>query len=67
MNRALPMMVMPSEAAAPASHIHGFDRAQYAFNAAGVPDAVVDAVHTGFGIILSDFDCRQIEWSASNV
>lgn len=59
--RVLPLMVLPSEAA-PGSRIHGFDRMQYAFNAAGVPDDVVDAVHTGFGMILGDFDARQIDW-----
>lgn len=47
----------------PGSRIHGYDRPQYAFDAQGVPDAVVAAVHQGFGIILSDFDCRQIEWT----
>lgn len=62
MIRAVPLMVMPSEAP-PGSRIFGHDRPQYAFNAQGVPDAVADAVHTGFGIILSDFDCRQISWS----
>lgn len=63
MNRTIPMMVMPSEAAAPGSHIHGVDREQYAFLTRGVPAEIVDAVHTGFGMTLSDFDCRQISWS----
>lgn len=62
MNRKLPMMVIPIEAA-PGSHIRGADREQYAFLIRGVPPDVVDAVHTGFGIILSDFDARQISWS----
>jgi hypothetical protein len=66
MTRTFPLMVMPPEPAvplAPGPHIIGFDREQYAFLTRGVPIEVVDAVHTGFGIILSDFDCRQISWS----
>lgn len=55
------MMVMPSEAP-PGSRIYGWDREQFAFNVNGVPTDVVDAVHTGFGMILPDFDCRQIDW-----
>jgi hypothetical protein len=62
MNRDFPMMVLPPEPPMKGSRLYGYDREQYAFNAAGVPQAVVDAVHTGFGIILSDFDCRQIDW-----
>ena len=62
MNRELPIMVLPIEAAL-GSHIHGADREQYAFLIRGIPPAVVDAVHTGFGIILSDFDARQVSWS----
>jgi hypothetical protein len=61
MIRSFPITIIPSEAP-PGSRLHGYDRPQYAFNRFGVPPAIVAAVHTGFGMILSDFDCRQIEW-----
>jgi hypothetical protein len=54
------MMVMPSEPAAPVSHIHGVDRAQYAFDTHGVPEAVIDAAH--IGLLLVDVDVRQLDW-----
>ena len=47
----------------PGSRIHGYDRPQYAFSRIGIPDDVAVAVSQGFGIILSDFDARQIEWT----
>jgi hypothetical protein len=59
MNRAFPMMNLPSEAP-PGSRIHGYDRPQYAFDTYGVPEAVIDAAH--IGLLLVDIDVRQCEW-----
>ena len=44
-----------------------FDHQPYRYNACGMPAAMEDAVHLGFGQHLTDFDCRQLEWEDERV
>ena len=45
------------------TRVMGFDHTPYSATHAGVPDAVVDAIRTGFGLTQPEFDARLIDWS----
>lgn len=49
------------------TRVMGFDHQPYSTNPCGAPAAIEQAVRTGFGFNVTDFDLRNTEWESNHV